>query len=95
MSVDDKTVHRIARLARIAVPEEEIASLGTELNTILEFIEQLSEVNTDDILPMTAVVETEIKRREDAVTDGGYPDRVTANAPAPAQGFFTVPKVVE
>ncbi|MEC8316853.1 MAG: Asp-tRNA(Asn)/Glu-tRNA(Gln) amidotransferase subunit GatC, partial [Pseudomonadota bacterium] len=51
MSVDDKTVHRIARLARIAVPEEEIASLGTELSTILGFIEQLSEVNTDDISP--------------------------------------------
>ena len=95
MSVDDKTVHRIARLARIAVPEEEIASLGTELNTILEFIEQLSEVNTDDILPMTAVVETEIKRRKDAVTDGGYVQDVIANAPASDDDFFSVPKVVE
>lgn len=95
MSVDEKTVHRIARLARIAVPDEEIAPLARELNAILGFVEQLGEVDTDNTLPMTAVVETEIKRRGDTVSDGGCAGDITANAPLSDDGYFAVPKVVE
>ena len=95
MSVDDKTVHRIARFARIAFPEEALSSLGTELNTLLGFIAQLSEVTTDDIFPMTAVVEPAIQLREAAVTDCGYVDAITANSPALDDASFAVPTVVE
>ena len=95
MSVDEKTVRRIADLARIAVPDEEVAKLSEELNAILGFVEQLSEVDTDGIQPMTSVVEREIKRREDVVSDGGYADNIVANAPVQDDNYFAVPKVVE
>lgn len=98
MSVDEKTVRRIAGLARIAVPDNEISKLSNELNIILGFIEQLNEVDTSDVRPMTSAVgtdETEIKRREDVVNDGGYADKIVVNAPVKDEHYFAVPKVME
>jgi aspartyl-tRNA(Asn)/glutamyl-tRNA(Gln) amidotransferase subunit C len=95
MSVDQHTVRRIARLARIAVTDEEVPHLQGELNAILAFVEQLNEVNVDGIEPMTSVTPMVMKKREDRVTDGGYPDKIVRNAPATEDNFFLVPKVVE
>ena len=95
MSVDADTVRRIAHLARIAVAEEEVEHLRGELNAILAFVEQLSEVNVEGVEPMTSVTPMEMKKREDAVTDGGIPDDIVRNAPATEDHFFVVPKVVE
>ncbi len=95
MSVDIKTVVKIADLARIAVPDDHLEPLVGELNNILDWIEQLSEVNTDGVAPMTSVVEVDLPWRADKVTDGGYRDEVLANAPGADHGFFTVPKVIE
>ncbi|MEH2514282.1 aspartyl-tRNA(Asn)/glutamyl-tRNA(Gln) amidotransferase subunit C [Nitrobacteraceae bacterium AZCC 1564] len=95
MSVDTATVRRIAHLARIAVKDEEVAHLQGELNAILAFVEQLSEVNVDGIEPMTSVMPMEMKKRADVVTDGEIPEKVLANAPATEDHFFLVPKVVE
>jgi aspartyl-tRNA(Asn)/glutamyl-tRNA(Gln) amidotransferase subunit C len=95
MSVDAATVRRIARLARIAVAEDEIEHLRSELNTILAFVEQLAEVNVEGIEPMTSVMPMRMERRLDAVTDGEIPEAILKNAPAVEDGFFLVPKVVE
>src|SRR5205823_1230438 len=95
MSVDAATVRRIAHLARIAVAEEEVEHLKGELNAILAFVEQLSEVDVEGIEPMTSVMPMEMKKRADKVTDGGIRDDVLKNAPATEDGFFLVPKVVE
>jgi aspartyl-tRNA(Asn)/glutamyl-tRNA(Gln) amidotransferase subunit C len=95
MSVDAATVRRIAHLARIAVDEAEIPHLQGELNAILAFVEQLSEVNVDGVEPMTSVTPMEMKKRPDVVNDGGIADEVIANAPASEDHFFLVPKVVE
>jgi aspartyl-tRNA(Asn)/glutamyl-tRNA(Gln) amidotransferase subunit C len=95
MSVDADTVRRIAHLARIAVAEEEVEHLQGELNAILAFVEQLSEVKVEGIEPMTSVIPMEMKKRQDAVTDGGIPDDIVRNAPASEDHFFVVPKVVE
>ena len=95
MALDQKTVRRIAALARIKVPEENLQPLAGELNNILGWIEQLSEVDTDGVEPMTSVVETVAPRREDRVTEGGTPDRVLRNAPQAEGTFYAVPKVVE
>jgi aspartyl-tRNA(Asn)/glutamyl-tRNA(Gln) amidotransferase subunit C len=95
MSVDAATVRRIAHLARIAVAEDEVEHLRGELNAILAFVEQLSEVDVEGVEPMTSVTPMDMKRRQDAVTDGGIPDDVIKNAPAAQDGFFVVPKVVE
>lgn len=95
MSVDKETVRRIAHLARIAIKEEELEPMTGELNTILAWVEQLGEVDTDDVAPMTSVVEISLRRRADEITDGGYADRVMKNAPNAVEGFFAVPKVVE
>ncbi len=95
MSVDADTVRRIAHLARIAVAEEEVEHLQGELNAILAFVEQLSEVNVDGVEPMTSVTPMEMKKRADVVTDGGIPDDIVRNAPASEDHFFVVPKVVE
>lgn len=95
MSVDTDTVRRIAHLARIAVKEENLVPMTGELNTILDWVEQLGEVNTDGVDPMTSAVETTLRWRQDEVSDGNYADKVTANAPEGDDGFFTVPKVVE
>lgn len=95
MSVDQATVRHIARLARIKVSDEEAETLQGELSAILDWVEQLSEVDTDGVAPMTSVVEAEMKKREDAVTDGDIPDDIVRNAPERDDHFFVVPKVVE
>ena len=95
MSVDQTTVRRIARLARIKVGEEELPRYEAELNSILKWIEMLDEVDTSTVGPMTSVVAVEMKMREDVVSDGGMPAAVTANAPKTEDNFFMVPKVVE
>ena len=95
MSVDQTTVRRIAKLARIKVNEDAVPALEGELNAILEWIEMLNEVDTEGVEPMTAVVETDMKKRDDTVTRGGIPDDILANAPASEDHFFMVPKVVE
>ena len=108
MSVDVATVRRIAHLARIAVAddeigfmaelserEDEVEHLREELNAILAFVEQLSEVDVEGVEPMTSVIPMEMKKRPDVVTDGGIPEDVIKNAPAAEDHFFVVPKVVE
>ena len=95
MTVDNDTVRRIARLARIAVKDEDLAPLAGELNSILGWVEQLNEVDVADIAPMTSAVETTLKRRDDKVTAGNIPDDIVRNAPQSEHGFFVVPKVVE
>ncbi|MEM8853468.1 MAG: Asp-tRNA(Asn)/Glu-tRNA(Gln) amidotransferase subunit GatC [Pseudomonadota bacterium] len=95
MSVDRQTVHRVAHLARIKVSEEEAARLQGELNEILGFVEQLDAVDIDGVAPMTAVLDTTLRRRPDAVVDGEKPQAILANAPEKDDGYFVVPKVVE
>ena len=95
MSVDADTVRRIAHLARIAVVEGEVEHLKGELNAILAFVEQLSEVDVAGVQPMTSVTPMELKKRADVVTDGGIPDDIVRNAPVAEDHFFVVPKVVE
>ena len=95
MSVDTATVRRIAHLARIAVAEDEVEHLKNELNGILAFVEQLSEVNVEGVEPMTSVMPMAMNKREDVVTDGGIADDIVKNAPATEDHFFLVPKVVE
>ena len=95
MSVDLATVKRVARLARLAVSDEQAERMTGELNGILGFVEQLSEVNVEGVEPMTSVMPMDMKKRADVVTDGEIPDKVLANAPATEDHFFLVPKVVE
>jgi aspartyl-tRNA(Asn)/glutamyl-tRNA(Gln) amidotransferase subunit C len=95
MSVDAATVRRIAHLARIAVTEAEVPHLQGELNAMLAFVEQLSEVNVDGVEPMTSVTPMEMKKRSDVVTDGEIADTVVRNAPDTVNHFFLVPKVIE
>jgi aspartyl-tRNA(Asn)/glutamyl-tRNA(Gln) amidotransferase subunit C len=95
MPVDAATVRRIAHLARIAVGEEEVEHLKSELNAILAFVEQLAEVNVVGVEPMTSVAPMQLKQRPDVVTDGGIADLIMKNAPAADNHFFVVPKVVE
>jgi aspartyl-tRNA(Asn)/glutamyl-tRNA(Gln) amidotransferase subunit C len=95
MALDKATVARIATLARIKVAEADQPHLAGELSSILNWIEQLNEVDTTGIEPMSSVAAMALPMREDVVTDGGYRDKILANAPAVAQGFFAVPKVVE
>jgi len=95
MSVDAATVRRIAQLARIAVKDEEVPHLQGELNAMLAFIEQLSEVDIEGVEPMTSVIPMEMKKRHDVVNDGEIAERVLANAPVTEDHFFLVPKVVE
>jgi aspartyl-tRNA(Asn)/glutamyl-tRNA(Gln) amidotransferase subunit C len=95
MSVDANTVRRIAHLARIAVDETEIEHLGGELNAMLAFVEQLAEVDVTGVEPMTSVTPMAMKKRVDAVTDGGIAEDIVRNAPATDDNFFLVPKVVE
>jgi aspartyl-tRNA(Asn)/glutamyl-tRNA(Gln) amidotransferase subunit C len=95
MSVDAQIVRRIAHLARIAVADEEIEHLRGELNAILDFVEQLREVNVEGVEPMTSVTPMEMKKRPDVVNDGEIADDVVRNAPDTQNHFFLVPKVVE
>ncbi|MDX6805186.1 Asp-tRNA(Asn)/Glu-tRNA(Gln) amidotransferase subunit GatC [Terrihabitans rhizophilus] len=95
MAVDEALVRRVAKLARIAVTDSEVPHLAGELNAILNFVEELSEVDVEGIEPMTSVTPMKIPMREDKVTAGGEPERVLANAPVREGNFFVVPKVVE
>lgn len=95
MSVDKETVRRVARLARLAVPEERLEPMAGELNRILAWVEQLNAVDTSKVEPMTSVVKVSLKMREDAVTDGARAPEVVRNAPAGEDNYFAVPKVVE
>ena len=95
MSVDVATVKRVARLARLAVTDDEAVRMTGELNGILGFVEQLSEVDVAGIEPMTSVIPMAMKMRNDEVNDGNMADRIVANAPLTEQNFFEVPKVVE
>ena len=95
MHVDDSTVRRIARLARIRITDEEARMLQSELSGILDWVEQLGEVDTANVEPMTRVVPIELKMRRDEITDGGIATAVTRNAPATEDGYFVVPKIVE
>jgi len=95
MEVDEATVRRIARLARIKITDDEAKGLKGELNGILNWVEQLGEVDTENVEPMTSVVPIKLKMREDVVNDGEKADDVTANAPMSEDGFYVVPKVVE
>jgi aspartyl-tRNA(Asn)/glutamyl-tRNA(Gln) amidotransferase subunit C len=95
MSVDQKTVRRIAHLARIAVTEEDVPHLQGELNAILSFVEQLNEVNVGGVEPMTSVTPMTMKKRQDGVTDGECAEKILRNAPAREDDFFVVPKVIE
>lgn len=95
MSLDKATVAKIAKLARIRVPEDKQDELAGELNNILGFVEQLSEVDVTGVEPMTSVVEMTQRQREDVINDGGYSEKILANGPETDMGFFTVPKVVE
>jgi len=95
MSVDLATVKRVAHLARIAVTEEDAARMEGELNAILGFVEQLSEVDVEGVEPMTSVTPMAMKKRADVVTDGSKAQDIVANAPDSTDHFFVVPKVVE
>lgn len=95
MSIDAATVRKVARLARIAEPEDRLEPLAKELSGILSWIEQLNEVDTNGVEPMTSAVQTPLPMRDDVVTDGGDPAKVLANAPRTVSNFFVVPKVVE
>lgn len=95
MQVDEATVRRIARLARIKVTDGEAKALEKELSGILEWVKQLDEVDTSNVEPMTRVIPMTLKQRTDVVTNGGIADDVVANAPAREDHFFVVPKVVE
>lgn len=95
MSIDRDTVKKVAGLARLRMTDEQLDKHTPELNNILTFIEQLSEVNTDDVEPLANVARIELQRRKDEVTDGGYADDILKNAPQAVEGYFAVPKVVE
>lgn len=95
MSVTNEQVRHIAKLARIAMSDEEVERMVPELNAILGWVEQLGEVDTDGVEPLTAVVPNTLRLRADAVTDGNIRDEVLMNAPVAEHGFFAVPKVIE
>lgn len=95
MQVDEATVRRIARLARIKITDQEAKGLQTEISGILQWVEQLEEVDTKGVEPMTRVVPIQLKQREDKVTDGEIADDVIKNAPQSHDHFYVVPKVVE
>lgn len=95
MAIDVATVRKVARLARIAEPEDKLEGLANELNGIISWIEQLAEVDTDGVDPMTSAVRISLPMRDDVVTEGGDASKVLSNAPRTTGGFFVVPKVVE
>lgn len=95
MSVDETIVSKVASLARIALSDAEVAALVPEFNALLNWVDQLAEVDVSGVQPMTAVIPNTLRLRPDAVTDGNVRDAVLANAPAPQHGFFGVPKVIE
>lgn len=95
MSMDEQTVRKVARLANIEIQDDQIEKIGAQLSGILQWVEQLGEVDTDNVEPLANVVNIDLALRKDEVTDGDCADKVLANAPEETQGFFVVPKVVE
>lgn len=95
MSVDAETVRKVAKLARIALPDERVGAMAGEINGILGWVEQLQAVDTDKVAPMASVIERRLHWRADVVTDGDCRDKILANAPRAEHGFFAVPKVIE
>ncbi|URD61802.1 Asp-tRNA(Asn)/Glu-tRNA(Gln) amidotransferase subunit GatC [Sphingomonas sp. KRR8] len=95
MSVDTATVRHIARLARLEMSDAEVEATVPELNNILGWVEQLAEVNTDGVEPLTAVIDQKLRLRDDVINDGNVRDAVLLNAPDAQHGFFAVPKVIE
>jgi|TARA_B000000475_G_scaffold261863_1_gene246882 aspartyl-tRNA(Asn)/glutamyl-tRNA(Gln) amidotransferase subunit C len=95
MSIDKDTAARVANLARISIPDEELDNVAKELSSIIGFMEQLNEVNVDNVDPMTSVTPTLLKKRTDVVNDGNQQSKVLSNAPDTREGFFAVPKVVD
>jgi len=95
MTIDTKTIQKVANLARLKITDEEATKYGPQLSNIINFVEQLSEVNTDDVEPLASPVDITLRLREDEITDGGVQKEVLANAPEELEGFFVVPKVVE
>jgi len=95
MSIDTKTVARIAHLARLNLPEEEQAKMASDLGKILDWVTQLDDVNVEGIEPLSNVHDMALRRRDDVISDGGHTQDILANAPAKTADFFTVPKVVE
>ncbi|MBL4905953.1 MAG: Asp-tRNA(Asn)/Glu-tRNA(Gln) amidotransferase subunit GatC [Sneathiella sp.] len=95
MSLDKATVAKVANLARIRVEEKDLEPMASELNAILGWVEQLSEVDTDNVAPMTSVADMQLRWRKDEITDGGYQQEIIANSPSKEEGFFAVPKVIE
>jgi aspartyl-tRNA(Asn)/glutamyl-tRNA(Gln) amidotransferase subunit C len=95
MSVSSEQVRHIAKLARIAMSDEELERLVPEINNILGWVEQLGEVNTDGVEPLTAVIDQQLRLRDDVVNDGNIRDKILLNAPEAQHGFFAVPKVIE
>jgi len=93
--IDEKTVRKVARLARIKVTDEDVARMTPQVGGIMKWIEQLGEVNTDNVAPLPSPVEINLRLRPDVVNDGGVQDLVLANAPEALEGFYVVPKVVE
>ena len=95
MSLDKAAVEKVARLARLKITDEEAEKYGAQLSNIINFVEQLQEVDTDNVEPLASVVDIKLRLREDEITDGGIQKDVLANAPEELEGFFVVPKVVE
>ncbi|GLQ07658.1 Asp-tRNA(Asn)/Glu-tRNA(Gln) amidotransferase subunit GatC [Sneathiella chinensis] len=95
MSLDKATVAKVANLARIRVEEKDLEPLAAELNSILGWVEQLGEVDTENTAPMTSVADMQLRWRTDEISDGGYQEDIVANAPGHEDGFFAVPKVIE
>ena len=95
MSVDEKIVRRVAKLARLAVTDAEVPALANEINAVLAFVEQLNEVNVDNVAPLTSVTPMIMKKRQDGVSDGDMVQNILANAPSTEDNYFLVPKVVE
>jgi aspartyl-tRNA(Asn)/glutamyl-tRNA(Gln) amidotransferase subunit C len=95
MAIDENTVRKVAKLARLELPEERVAPMAKELSGIMAWIEQLNEVDIEGVDPMTSAVAARLPLRDDVVTDGNAPQRILANAPRSEDGFFVVPKVVE
>lgn len=95
MSIDNKTIQKVANLARLKITDEEASKYGPQLSNIINFVEQLSEVDTDNVEPLASPVDIDLRLRTDEVTDGDAQKQVLANAPEELEGFFVVPKVVE
>ncbi len=95
MSLTKKDVAKVANLARIKMDDAKLEELAPQLSNIIGFVEQLSEVDTDNVEPLASVVDINLRLREDKVTDGGYQKEILANAPDSLEGYFVVPKVVE